>query len=60
LILDKNIGFFDEHVAHCGLIYHSQWARVLQRVMREYLDVTVVRGGRFGRLPNWFRFPGVA
>jgi homocysteine S-methyltransferase len=32
---------FDAHIAHGGLIYNEQWAAVLERVMREYLDVAV-------------------
>lgn len=34
---------FDEHIAHAGLLYHPQWARVLERVMREYIDVAVAQ-----------------
>ena len=30
---------FDEHIAHGGLIYHSQWSKVLEGVFRGYLDV---------------------
>ena len=34
---------FDEHIAHAGLIYHERWAQVLERVMRDYLDVAVAQ-----------------
>ena len=34
---------FDEHIAHSGLIYNSDWAQVLERVLREYIDVAVLQ-----------------
>jgi len=34
---------FDEHIAHAGLVYHPQWAKVLERVFREYIDVAVAQ-----------------
>ena len=36
---------FDEHIAHAGLIYDPQGAAVLERVMREYIDVAVAQLG---------------
>lgn len=32
---------FDEHIAHSGLIYHEPWGRVLERLMRAYIDVAI-------------------
>ena len=34
---------FDAHIAHSGLIYNADWAQVLERVLREYIDVAVAR-----------------
>jgi homocysteine S-methyltransferase len=32
---------FDPYIAHAGLIYHEDWKKVLERVFREYIEVTV-------------------
>jgi len=50
LILENKPGLFDGHIAHGGLIYHSEWVRVLQRVMRACIDVVVGRGWAIARL----------
>ena len=34
---------FDAHIAHSGLIYNAAWAQVLERVLREYIDVAVAQ-----------------
>jgi homocysteine S-methyltransferase len=34
---------FDAHIAHSGLIYNPDWAQVLERVLREYIDVAVAQ-----------------
>jgi len=34
---------FDAHIAHSGLIYNPDWAQVLERVLREYIEVAVSR-----------------
>lgn len=34
---------FDAHIAHSGLIYNADWAQVLERVLREYIDVAVAQ-----------------
>ena len=34
---------FDAHIAHSGLIYNPDWAQVLERVLRDYIEVAVAR-----------------
>lgn len=34
---------FDDHIAHAGLIYNDEFARVLERVARSYIDVAVAQ-----------------
>ena len=35
---------FDEHIFHAGLIYDAQFAKVLERVYRSYIDTAVAAG----------------